>query len=131
MLIITSVKLLVLGFTCITLAGGAVGTAIVFGSYCLAVSKNPDEAESLCPAAISVPVGDFAKKPVTGTSGRIQPDRTPPGDEKVLPRTILLRCLVNRSRRGAMHQSANARFRPVPDTRCSPPAWRSRTSAAA
>lgn len=47
MLIITSVKLLVLGFTCITLAGGAIGTAVLFGSYCLAVSKNPDEAESL------------------------------------------------------------------------------------
>ena len=47
MLIITSVKLLVLGFTCITLAGGAIGTAILFSGYCLAASKNPDEVESL------------------------------------------------------------------------------------
>jgi F0F1-type ATP synthase membrane subunit c/vacuolar-type H+-ATPase subunit K len=47
MLLISAVKLLVLGFSTITLAGGAIGTAILFSGYTLAAARNPDEAESL------------------------------------------------------------------------------------
>ena len=47
MLLIKSVKILVFAFAMLPLAFGALGTGILFSSYNLAVSRNPEEAESL------------------------------------------------------------------------------------
>ena len=47
MLVITAVKLLVIGFCAITLGGAAIATGILFAGYNLSVAKNPEEAENL------------------------------------------------------------------------------------
>lgn len=47
MLVITAVKLLVIGSCMITLAGAAVGTGVLFAGYNVSVAKNPEEAENL------------------------------------------------------------------------------------
>ena len=47
MLLIKSIKILVFGFVMIPLAFGALATGILFGSYNLAVARNPEEGESL------------------------------------------------------------------------------------
>lgn len=47
MLIITASKMLVIAGVMTTLAGAALGTAVLFASYILGSAKNPEEAESL------------------------------------------------------------------------------------
>ncbi len=47
MLIITAVKILVIGTCMFTLAGAAVGTGVLFAGYTLSAAKNPEEAENL------------------------------------------------------------------------------------
>ncbi|MCL4137341.1 UNVERIFIED_CONTAM: hypothetical protein GTU68_024856 [Idotea baltica] len=47
MLILTASKMLVIAGVMTTLAGAAVGTAILFASYLISSAKNPDEAENL------------------------------------------------------------------------------------
>ncbi|MCB1712530.1 MAG: hypothetical protein KDH96_08680 [Candidatus Riesia sp.] len=47
MLVITAVKLLVIGFCMFTLAGATIGTGVLFAGYNLSVAKNPEEAENL------------------------------------------------------------------------------------
>jgi len=47
MLIIFAIKLLVLGFSILSLSAGIIGTGIVFAAYSLAASKNPEESENL------------------------------------------------------------------------------------
>ena len=47
LLVITASKFIALGFLFITLAGGAIGTGVLFGCYTIAASKNPEETESL------------------------------------------------------------------------------------
>ena len=47
MLIVTASKMLVIAGVMTTLAGAALGTAVLFASYILGAAKNPEEAESL------------------------------------------------------------------------------------
>jgi F0F1-type ATP synthase membrane subunit c/vacuolar-type H+-ATPase subunit K len=47
MLAITASKFIALGFISITLGGAAIGTAVLFGCYTIAASRNPEESESL------------------------------------------------------------------------------------
>jgi F0F1-type ATP synthase membrane subunit c/vacuolar-type H+-ATPase subunit K len=47
LLIITAVKILVIGTCMITLAGAAIGTGVLFAGYTLSAAKNPEEAENL------------------------------------------------------------------------------------
>ncbi len=47
MLILQAAKMFVFAGVMITLAGAAVGTAILFASYNLSVAKNPEESENL------------------------------------------------------------------------------------
>ena len=47
MLILAAAKMLVLAGIMTTLAGAALGTAILFASYILGAAKNPEEAENL------------------------------------------------------------------------------------
>ena len=47
MLAITASKFISLGFIFITLSGAAIGTGVLFGCYSVAVSRNPEENESL------------------------------------------------------------------------------------
>lgn len=47
MLVITAIKLLVIGACMTTLAGAAIGTGILFAGYSLSVAKNPEESETL------------------------------------------------------------------------------------
>lgn len=47
MLVITAVKLLVIGLCMFTLAGATIATGILFAGYNISVSKNPEEAENL------------------------------------------------------------------------------------
>jgi F0F1-type ATP synthase membrane subunit c/vacuolar-type H+-ATPase subunit K len=47
LLIITAVKILVIGTCMFTLAGAAVGTGVLFAGYTLSAAKNPEEAENL------------------------------------------------------------------------------------
>lgn len=47
MLVITAVKLLVIGFCMITLGGATIATGVLFAGYNLSVAKNPEEAENL------------------------------------------------------------------------------------
>ena len=47
MLAITASKFIALGLLFTTLSGAAIGTGILFGSYSVAVSRNPEETESL------------------------------------------------------------------------------------
>lgn len=47
MLIILAAKMIVVAGIMITLAGAAIGTAIVFACYIMAAAKNPEEAENL------------------------------------------------------------------------------------
>jgi len=47
LLIITAVKILVIGTCMITLGGAAIGTGVLFAGYTLSAAKNPEEAENL------------------------------------------------------------------------------------
>jgi F0F1-type ATP synthase membrane subunit c/vacuolar-type H+-ATPase subunit K len=47
MLIIAASKMLVIASVMTTLAGAALGTAVLFASYILGAAKNPEEAENL------------------------------------------------------------------------------------
>ena len=47
MLILNAAKMMVFAGVMVTLAGAALGTAILFASYNLSVAKNPEEAEGL------------------------------------------------------------------------------------
>ena len=47
LLVITAVKILVIGTCMITLAGAAVGTGVLFAGYTLSAAKNPEEADNL------------------------------------------------------------------------------------
>ncbi len=47
MLLISTVKILVVGFSMITLAGAAIGTGILFAGYILSAAKNPEEKDNL------------------------------------------------------------------------------------
>lgn len=47
MLILQAAKMFVFAGIMVTLAGAAIGTAILFASYNLSVAKNPEEAENL------------------------------------------------------------------------------------
>lgn len=47
MLVITAVKILVIGACMTTLAGAAIGTGVLFAGYTLSAAKNPDEADNL------------------------------------------------------------------------------------
>jgi F0F1-type ATP synthase membrane subunit c/vacuolar-type H+-ATPase subunit K len=47
MLLIISIKTLVLGFTMLPISFGALGTSILFASYCFSLAKNPEETENL------------------------------------------------------------------------------------
>lgn len=47
MVITLSAKFISMSMSSITLAGGAVGTGLLFGSYNVAVSRNPEEGENL------------------------------------------------------------------------------------
>ena len=47
MLLVLGVKVLVLGWCMLQIAFGALGTGILFGCFNLAVSRNPEEQESL------------------------------------------------------------------------------------
>ena len=44
MLIVTASKMLVIAGVMTTLAGAALGTAVLFASYILGAAKNPEEA---------------------------------------------------------------------------------------
>jgi F0F1-type ATP synthase membrane subunit c/vacuolar-type H+-ATPase subunit K len=52
MLIILVAKLIVISTVMFTLAGAAVGTAVLFAGYLVAASRNPEEAESLFNSAL-------------------------------------------------------------------------------
>lgn len=52
LLIISATKLLVIGFSMVTLAGGAIGTGVLFSGYILGAAKNPEESESLFSTAL-------------------------------------------------------------------------------
>lgn len=47
MLIISAAKLLVFAGITTTLAGAAVGTAIIFAGYLVSAAKNPEESDKL------------------------------------------------------------------------------------
>lgn len=47
MIILSSAKMLAMALVTTTLAGGAIGTGILFAGYTLAASRNPDESENL------------------------------------------------------------------------------------
>ena len=47
MLIITAAKMLVIASVMTTLAGAALGTAVLFAGYLVGASRNPEEAENL------------------------------------------------------------------------------------
>ena len=47
MLLVVAVKVLVMGGCMIPIAAGALGTGVLFAGYNLAVSRNPEEVESL------------------------------------------------------------------------------------
>lgn len=47
MLLIKAVKILVLGGCMLPIAFGALGTGVLFAGFNVAVSRNPEEAESL------------------------------------------------------------------------------------
>ena len=47
MLLVLAVKVLVLGGCMLPIAFGALGTGVLFGCFNLAVSRNPEEQESL------------------------------------------------------------------------------------
>jgi F0F1-type ATP synthase membrane subunit c/vacuolar-type H+-ATPase subunit K len=47
MLIITASKMLVIAGIMTTLAGAALGTAILFASYIIGVARNPEESDNL------------------------------------------------------------------------------------
>ncbi len=47
MLVITAVKISVIGTCMITLAGAAIGTGILFAGYAISAAKNPEEADNL------------------------------------------------------------------------------------
>lgn len=47
MLMVLAAKVLVFGFCMLPIAGGAVGTGLLFASYNLAVSRNPEEVENI------------------------------------------------------------------------------------
>lgn len=47
MLIITAAKMLVIAGIMTTLAGAALGTAVLFASYIIGCAKNPEESETL------------------------------------------------------------------------------------
>lgn len=47
LLVITAVKILVIGTCMITLAGAAIGTGVLFAGYTLSAAKNPEEADNL------------------------------------------------------------------------------------
>jgi F0F1-type ATP synthase membrane subunit c/vacuolar-type H+-ATPase subunit K len=47
MLLVLAVKVLVLGGVMLPIAFGALGTGILFAGYNVAVSRNPEEVESL------------------------------------------------------------------------------------
>jgi F0F1-type ATP synthase membrane subunit c/vacuolar-type H+-ATPase subunit K len=52
MLLITAVKVLVLGGCMLPIAFGVLGTGILFAGYNLAVARNPDEVETLFNATL-------------------------------------------------------------------------------
>jgi F0F1-type ATP synthase membrane subunit c/vacuolar-type H+-ATPase subunit K len=47
MLLVLAVKTLVLGFCMLPIAAAALGVGILFAGYNIAVSRNPEEAETL------------------------------------------------------------------------------------
>ena len=47
MLMVLAAKVLVFGFCMLPIAGGAVGTGLLFASYNIAVSRNPEEVENI------------------------------------------------------------------------------------
>lgn len=47
MVLVTCFKVLVLGFTTIPMAFGALGTGVLFGSLIIGSARNPDESEKL------------------------------------------------------------------------------------
>lgn len=47
MLLVTAVKTFVFGGCMIPIAFGALGTSIIFGSYLIALARNPEENELL------------------------------------------------------------------------------------
>lgn len=47
MLILSVGKLFVFAGLCITLAGAALGTGILFAGYLISAAKNPEEADKL------------------------------------------------------------------------------------
>lgn len=47
MLMLSAAKLIVLMGVTITLAGAALGTAVLFAGYLLSAAKNPEEADKL------------------------------------------------------------------------------------
>jgi F0F1-type ATP synthase membrane subunit c/vacuolar-type H+-ATPase subunit K len=47
LLIITAVKILVIGFCMITLGGAAIATGVLFAGYNVSVAHNPEESENL------------------------------------------------------------------------------------
>ena len=47
MLIVLACKVLVFGLCMLPIAAACLGTGFLFGSYCLSVSRNPDESEGL------------------------------------------------------------------------------------
>ena len=47
MLIVLAAKVLAIGLISTTLAGGAIGTGVLFSGYNQGAAKNPEEAENL------------------------------------------------------------------------------------
>ncbi len=47
MLLILASKIMVFGFCMLPIMGAAVGTGILFASYNIAVSRNPEEVENI------------------------------------------------------------------------------------
>jgi F0F1-type ATP synthase membrane subunit c/vacuolar-type H+-ATPase subunit K len=47
MLLVLAIKTLVLGFCMLPIAAAALGVGILFAGYNIAVSRNPEEAETL------------------------------------------------------------------------------------
>lgn len=52
MLLVLAAKVLVLGGCMLPIAFGVLGTGILFSGYCLAVSRNPEEVETLFNATL-------------------------------------------------------------------------------
>lgn len=52
MLILSAAKILVLAGITTTLAGAALGTAVLFAGYLISAAKNPEEADNLFNTAL-------------------------------------------------------------------------------